>query len=537
MESLVNLDLLSVGMAIVGTVLLGFVVYISNPSSITNKTFFLFSLTTGLLGLSNYISYQPQSEDLILWVARFIMFLAALFSFFFFLLAYVFPEQKRKLSTSIKYGLIPLVIFTAFLSLTPLVFSGVKLTSGEIPRPVIGLGISIHTVVALFCVFVGVVILIKKSRKAVDIERARYRLLLLGVALTFALIIVFNFLFPVFLEDSRFIPLSSLFIFPFVAFTSYAILKHKLFNVRVAGTAVLVFLLSVVTFFEVILEGDLALIIYRSSILILVLVFGVLLIRGVMREVEQREKLAELNKKLQAAYEEVDRLSKAKSEFISIASHQLRTPLSAIKGYISMIIEGTYGRLPEKSKRPLANVYQSNERLINLVNNLLDISRIEAGKMEFELKETQVEDIIDSVVEELKITAEQKKLYLNWEKPKTLLPTLHLDRAKMRQVILNLIHNAIKYTNQGGITIKLKIENLKLKIIIADTGEGMTKEDLGKIFETFSRGTIGTQVSAEGAGLGLYIARKFVEMHQGLVWAESEGRSKGSTFYIELPIK
>jgi signal transduction histidine kinase len=266
----------------------------------------------------------------------------------------------------------------------------------------------------------------------------------------------------------------------------------------------------------------------------------VLLIRGVVREVEQREQLAELNKKLQLAYEEVDRLSKAKSEFISIASHQLRTPLTAIKGYISMLIEGTYGAVPKIAKKPLENVYESNERLINLVNNLLDISRIEAGRMEFEPEEAQIEDIIESVVAEFKITADQKKLYLKYDKPAQFLPKLLLDKDKIRQVFLNLINNSIKYTNQGGITIKIKnqtdIKNTIL-ITISDTGEGMTKEDLAKLFESFSRGSVGVQLSAEGAGLGLYIARKFVEMHKGKIWAESEGKGKGSTFYVELPTK
>jgi len=252
---------------------------------------------------------------------------------------------------------------------------------------------------------------------------------------------------------------------------------------------------------------------------------------------------AYLHKNLQDSYEitkrayaEVDRLSKAKSEFISIASHQLRTPLSAIKGYISMLVEGTYGKVSEKAKRPLANVYESNQRLINLVNNLLDISRLEAGRMELEPEAVQIEEVIEGVIQELKITAEQKKLELKWEKPTVPLPKVLLDKDKMRQVFLNLVQNAIKYTKEGSITIRQSVSNNKLLVVVQDTGEGMTKEDLGKLFETFSRGTIGVQIAAEGAGLGLYIARKFVEMHKGRVWAESEGEGKGSTFYVELAL-
>jgi signal transduction histidine kinase len=234
--------------------------------------------------------------------------------------------------------------------------------------------------------------------------------------------------------------------------------------------------------------------------------------------------------------EEVERISQAKSEFISIASHQLRTPLSAIKGYLSMILEGSYGNLPEKVKKPMENVYQSNERLIKLVNDILSVSKIEAGEMEMNWEREDLREIIKEVISELSIKAKEKNLYLNFEEPKEF-PKVLLDREKIRQVILNLVDNAIRYTQKGGVTVKLQTGNNRLQIVVSDTGEGLTKEEKEKIFERFSRGTAGTKFWTEGAGLGLYIARKFVEMHKGKIWAESEGRGKGSTFYVELPMK
>jgi signal transduction histidine kinase len=251
-------------------------------------------------------------------------------------------------------------------------------------------------------------------------------------------------------------------------------------------------------------------------------IFGYLLIRGVLREIKLRE--------------EVERISQAKSEFISIASHQLRTPLSAIKGYLSMILEGSYGNLPEKVKKPMENVYQSNERLIKLVNDILSVSKIEAGEMEMNWEREDLREITKEVISELSIKAKEKNLYLNFEEPKEF-PKVLLDREKIRQVILNLVDNAIRYTQKGGVTVKLQTGNNRLQIVVSDTGEGLTKEEKEKIFERFSRGTAGTKFWTEGAGLGLYIARKFVEMHKGKIWAESEGRGKGSTFYVELPMK
>ena len=535
----VNLDLLTVGISISAIGILGFIVYFNNRESITNRTFLLFALAATFWGTVNYLNYQFASAIIVLWLLRLVIFSAVWYSFFLFQFFYVFPQERFVFPKWYKFFLLPVVTLTSIINLTPFVFRGIAELApiGQVSKAVHAPGIFLFTLVVIGLIIGAIFFLVKKIWKAEKLERLQYRPIALGVFFTFSFHIIFNLILPAIFSNVRFIPLGALFTFPFAAFTSYAIIKHKLFNIRVAGTAVLVFLLAVVAFGEVILARDLALIIYRSSILILVLVFGVLLIRGVMREVEQREKLAELNKKLQAAYEEVDRLSKAKSEFISIASHQLRTPLSAIKGYISMLVEGTYGKVAERARRPLENVFQSNERLIKLVNDLLSLSRIEAGRMEFEPEETQIEEIVGSVIQELKITAEQKKLYLNWEQPKIPLPKLLLDRDKIRQVFLNLLNNAVKYTKEGGITIKQSVINDKLLVIIKDTGEGMTKEDLAKLFESFSRGTIGAQVAAEGAGLGLYIARKFAEMHKGKVWAESEGKSKGSAFYVELPIK
>jgi len=184
----------------------------------------------------------------------------------------------------------------------------------------------------------------------------------------------------------------------------------------------------------------------------------------------------------------------------------------------------------------LKNTYVSNDRLVKLVNDLLDITRLEMGRIELNLERASIGEIISGVVEEMKPVAEKKGLYLEWEKPKVALPEMSLDKNKMRQVILNLIDNAIKYTQEGGVTIKLKIENLKLKIAVVDTGVGMGKEEIENLFKIMTRGRAGLQYWMQGAGLGLYTAKKFLEMHGGRVWAESPGKGKGSTFYVELPI-
>jgi len=249
------------------------------------------------------------------------------------------------------------------------------------------------------------------------------------------------------------------------------------------------------------------------------------------------KRVRERTKELQESYEKLKVLNRTKSEFISMASHQLRTPLSAIKGYISMIIEGTYGELPPKIKERMKNIFYSNERLIKIINDLLSISKIELGKMELEKTPIQIEDLVQSCYNEMEIEAKKKGLKFIFEKPETPLPKIELDSLKIRQVILNLIDNAIRYTQQGEINLKLVKTNSSILFLVKDTGGGLTKEEEKDIFEGFTRGSAGLNFFIEGSGLGLYIAKKFLELHNGKIWAESQGKNKGSTFYLELPLK
>lgn len=322
----------------------------------------------------------------------------------------------------------------------------------------------------------------------------------------------------------------------FAIVLAYTIIKHQLMDIKVVLTEFFVGLIALTLFLDAFLAKTALERIIGGAIFFIFCIFGYLLIKSVMNEIEKRKELENLTYKLQKAYEELKKLDKAKSEFLSIASHQLRTPLTAVKGYISMILENSYGQIPEKIEKPLKNVSLSNERLIKLVNDLLSVSRIEAGRIEMNFQESSIEDLINSVIEELKIKAKEKGLYLKFEKPKSPLPKISFDKENLRQVILNLIDNAIRYTEEGGVMVKLQITDNKLQIIFSDTGAGMTDEELSKMFESFSRGSAGNRLYTEGVGLGLYIAKKFVEMHKGRIWAKSQGKKKGSSFYVELPV-
>jgi len=539
MENLGNLSLFSLGIAIAAIGILGFIVFFSNRRSITNQTFLLFSILTILWSAFNFSTSQPFSSSVsALWFLRFSVFFATWHAFSFFQLFYVFPHEKVKFSKKYLFVLFPLVTLTSLLTLTPLVFSGIGEFSQEtgIVRAINGPGIILFGIVTTGLILGGLFLLLKRILKAPKVEKQQFRYILFGSIITFFSLIVFNLILPAFFDNALFIPFAPLFFVPFILFTAYSIIRYHLLNIKVIATEVLVFVLTIVLLFEILFAQDLTILLFRISTFLAALGLGILLIRGVRMEVRQREEL-------QHAYAKLKQLDEAKSEFVSIASHQLRTPLTAIKGYISMILEGTYGKLSVKQQKPVLYIYESNERLITLVNDLLNISRIESGRVKMEWEKTKLEDVIQGAIDELKIRAKKRKLKIIFEKPELPLPSFQMDPAKLRNSILNILDNAMKYTLKGSITITLSpkpanrsLETETVLISVKDTGEGMTTEELSHLFESFSRGKTGTKMWTEGAGLGLYIAKQFIAMHKGKIWAESQGKGKGSTFFIELPV-
>ncbi|MFA5248924.1 MAG: HAMP domain-containing sensor histidine kinase [Candidatus Paceibacterota bacterium] len=304
-----------------------------------------------------------------------------------------------------------------------------------------------------------------------------------------------------------------------ISFTGLAILRYHLFEIKVILTEILVALMGITLMILIFFMPSVPLRLLTGSILFLFLIFGFLLIKATHEEVKRKE--------------EAERLLKAKSEFLSIASHQLRTPLTAIAGYISMLKEGDYGRIPEEGDKAINKVYDSSQRMIKLVNDFLNVSRVETGRVVLNLSRVSLDEIILQIIAETELKVKQKGLFIKWNKP-SLEPIVNVDPEKIKEAISNIVDNAIHYTDQGGITISAKIDPVKTTLMISDTGAGMDRIEIAKIFESFSRGSAGNKLYTQGSGLGLYIAKKFVELHGGRIWVESQGKGTGSAFYIEL---
>lgn len=239
--------------------------------------------------------------------------------------------------------------------------------------------------------------------------------------------------------------------------------------------------------------------------------------------------------KLIIANKELQRLDDAKSEFLSIASHQLRTPTTIIRGYVSMMQEGSFGKISPTIKQSLDKVNSATERLLNLIENLLDISRMEAGRLEFDIQPIDLTIIVKGLVDDFKKKANDKKLKFEFYFPKDL-PKVLADSNKIKEVVSNLIDNSIKYTPKGEVFVSLHQEGSSVVFLVQDTGLGVESEDLPRLFNKFVRGKDMVRIHTEGTGLGLYFARVVVENMGGRIWVESSGKNKGSKFCFSLPL-
>lgn len=235
-------------------------------------------------------------------------------------------------------------------------------------------------------------------------------------------------------------------------------------------------------------------------------------------------------------YKKIKEVDAMKDEFISIASHELRTPITAIRGYISMVLEGSFGEITDKARNGLNRVMDSAQRLAGLVEDLLDVSRIEQGRMQFNLEGVRADDVIREVVEELQSQAHSKNLVLEHHSHKEAVDLIFVDRDKCKQVLINIIGNAIKYTKVGSVNVDVRSHDEKtLEIRVKDTGVGMSAEAQKRLFEKFYRINDESTQGIVGTGLGLWITKQLVEMMKGKIYIESmEG--VGSQVLVIFPL-
>jgi len=243
---------------------------------------------------------------------------------------------------------------------------------------------------------------------------------------------------------------------------------------------------------------------------------------------------AALFREIEEKSRQLEVASQHKSQFLANMSHELRTPLNAILGYTELIVDRIYGEIPDKVGEVLARVESNGKHLLGLINDVLDLSKIEAGQLSLTLGDYSIEDLINGVYSAVEPLATSKNLALKLEVPKDL-PTARGDERRLSQVLLNLLGNAIKFTDAGEILIKACAKDGLLQVAVCDTGPGIAPSDQAKIFEEFQQADDSNTRKKGGTGLGLAITKHIVEMHGGRIWVESS-LGHGSTFIFELPV-
>jgi signal transduction histidine kinase len=227
-------------------------------------------------------------------------------------------------------------------------------------------------------------------------------------------------------------------------------------------------------------------------------------------------------------------LDETKDEFISMASHQLRTPLTSVKGYVSMVLEEDAGKINKQQRKLLDQAFVSSQRMVYLIADLLNVSRLRTGKFVIDAKPTNLADVIEGEVSQLVETAKARDLTLTYHKPKDF-PALNLDETKTRQVIMNFVDNAIYYTPSGGhITINLEDKGKSIEYSVVDDGIGVPKTEQHHLFGKFYRAGNAKKARPDGTGLGLFMAKKVIVAQGGAVIFHSE-EGKGSTFGFSFP--
>jgi signal transduction histidine kinase len=429
------------------------------------------------------------------------------------------------------------------------------------------------------------------SKNTDELTKKRVKIVIYAVAVLILWFVVFARL-QNYVGDNAllFVPLGMVI---FIGMLTYAISKYKLFNIKLLFAQAIVigltFFLAAELFFA---EST----INRILILITLFIsigFGYMLVKSVKTEIEQREKMEQANKiiakrnkqlddankkiterngelqrmatsldeaneQLKIANGKLKQLDEAKSAFFSRAAHDLRTPITAINGYVSLVMEGSYGVITEEAKTALNKTFGVAKNMAALVEDFLTAAKLEAGGMNYIFAKYKIEDICQQIVETLYPKSKDRGLYLDFKKPDEALPELLIDGSRIRESVSNLVDNAIKYTEKGGITIKVEraessnhkpmpvndpgekatseIVGPVVRITVSDTGMGSPKDGMQYLFARFSRGKGNAKFTTSGTGLGLYVCKGMIEDNGGKVWAESDGEGKGSRFIVELPV-
>lgn len=525
--------------AAVGSLIYGWLVYTRRKDSESNILFFLLTVAVAAWGVAMVFYRSVEIPGLSVPLARMLYATAAAIPVLFFLFASVFPSAQRRLPHTAFFGALGMLGVMWCIALFPnVLIQDVLHRQGEEAFIVFSQGL--HVAYALFIVsffLLGYFQLIRTYLSSDVLVKTQVFYIFIGTLVPTSLSLITNLLLPLYgiFDWNWFGQISTVIMSSLI---TYGIFKHRIFNVRIIFTEVLIFFVWLISFLRIVFAETTAAVIFNTLAFGALVFIGYLLIRSVTREVESREKLEQLATELQSANSRLRELDRQKSEFLSIATHQLRGPLAGIRGHLSLIIDGSYGSVPKEILDVVKKIFNSSGVLAQTINDFLNVSRIEQGRMQYDMETIDCNKLIARIVEDLQPVAQERRLSLTQE---TTCTDCHIyaDKAKLQHIFTNLIDNAIKYTEHGWVTVALTdapTENM-LRVTISDSGIGIDAQEIQGLFEKFVRARGASGINIHGTGLGLYVARQMVVAHHGNIWAESDGKGKGSRFIVELPKK
>lgn len=503
-------------------------VLLSNSKSKLNKRFSYFGFFVALWSL--FYFFWSQGIDFVYSVisVKFLMIASVFLPYLYFKFVTTLLKKEYKIKNLI--FLISSFIFS-FLILDNKLFSEYRQVDvfnfWPYAKPLFSFYLIFWFLVSSYSVY----LLLRSFRKADAVLRSqiKYTLATLLVAIMAGSTNYFLWF------DINILPYGNIFVSLYVIIMSVAVLKYEMFNIKIFLTELFIFLILFVTLTKIFLSVNA--VDFYTNILVFVgiLISSFFLIKSFTEDQKQKEILQAQNKKLEYFNSQLKTLDERKNEFLNIASHQLRTPVTAIKGYSELILDGVYGEMDDKVNKQVLRIKELTDQIFRLVTDMLNISRIEENRLSYHFEKIDLNNLIYEICKNFEWNAKQKKLSFEHNISKE--EFIHeVDKTLFTQCIENILDNSIKYTEEGGVIATTYIKDNKFYFECVDTGIGIDKGSLNNLFSKFSRASNAIKSGIDGSGIGMYLAREIVRVHKGDLELYSRGENKGTKALLFLDL-
>ncbi len=492
-----------------------------NTATRANKIFAFFVAFIAFWAVDILLFRLLHGEELSLYLMKLSYVFALLLAYFYYRFSTLFPREDHLSRTHFWIVTVGTIAETLYL-----LFPGV-LTKGlvvhEWGKEIIlePTAYAIFAASFIFFFLGGTLRLFSKIPSATGLERLQLTIISCTVITAGAFGMYFNLLLPSpMYQNFHYIWSGPVFTFFFAVVITYSIFRFSLFNPRAILAEALVYMLLTFLFVRLVLTGNYTDLAINGILLIVVAAIGSLLIRSVTKEVEQRE--------------EIERLSQEKSEFMTFASHEIRNPITAMRGLASLIVDGTTGNAPPETRDAARKILIAGHDVLNIIATYLSKSKMELGQIKYDKATFDLGEAVFMIAEGYVPNAEVRGLTFDINIDRSHTYNMTGDQGKVKEVVGNLIDNSIKYTKTGGVFVSVERHGPFVRAVVRDTGVGIPEETLHQLFKKFSRADA-QKVNLLGTGVGLFLAKTFIEAQGGRIWAESDGVGKGSRFVIEFP--